>query len=204
MSAVVLAVARRHSQLDLVYELQRTVTQVERAAYPHRHSLHHSGFVVLCTELWDTCVCAQLLVCTGTPTAEGEACAHTNVVGGPNHAGSELICLQYGSVVASHGWEQLRSASAWYDAQQFWQADAQQQPHDAVALANAEHVPAGNDASGFPETPKHKHLFPLTALDVLGWVIAIATIFIAAGAPPALKRTCMEQLVQQRFVRHGM
>ena len=32
-----------------------------------------------------------------------------------------------------------------------------------------------------PETPKHKDLWPLDVWDVVGWLIGVVTLFIAAG-----------------------
>ena len=37
------------------------------------------------------------------------------------------------------------------------------------------------DGGWGPETPRHANLLPLSAGDVFGWLIAVVTIFIAAG-----------------------
>lgn len=46
------------------------------------------------------------------------------------------------------------------------------------------HAANEQDGEGYPEIPKHANLFPLSAADVLGWIIACITIFIAAGVLP--------------------
>jgi hypothetical protein len=73
--------------------------------------------------------------------------------------------------------------------------------HDGSASGLCiDHVPVISDdahsaqppraPNGFPEKPKHDRLFPLTSRDVLGWLIACATIFIAAGAVPRASSRC--------------
>lgn len=49
--------------------------------------------------------------------------------------------------------------------------------------------PGGLSRRVMPETPKHKDLWPLDVWDVVGWLIGVVTLFIAAGmctvAPPS-------------------
>jgi hypothetical protein len=46
-----------------------------------------------------------------------------------------------------------------------------------------------SNANTFPENPRHKRLLPLSIADVIGWLIAGVTIFIAAGARSLLYLT---------------
>lgn len=53
-----------------------------------------------------------------------------------------------------------------------------------VSSLEAQGEPGHKDSSanGFPGTSEHKNLWPLSWLDVVGYLIAVVTLFIAAGA----------------------
>lgn len=71
--------------------------------------------------------------------------------------------------------------------------------------------PGGLNRRVMPETPKHKDLWPLDVWDILGWLIGVVTVFIAAGTPGEnracgspgwMEAQCKVTHVLTRFINH--
>ena len=83
------------------------------------------------------------------------------------------------------------SALVWYHSSKPWQeltvlAPAQALPSGTSTHARTENISPATprpdpNSNAYPEHPRHKPLFPLSIADVLGWLLAVITLFIAAG-----------------------